>query len=140
MTDNSDVIRNDTIEFPRGIAFGETRDLLIYLGIGLPIVYGYVEDTYGECRHRRRGGTRDFEGIESFILRGSITKRGVSGISYKFRTGEVRSGKDNMPRAHEFCFEERQDYNSSEHREGVVQLWDDTRRVIGKYFAEYPSE
>jgi hypothetical protein len=140
MSDNNDSYQRATTEFPRGLVFDKVGDLLQYVGEHLPANLRFEETRYRELRHTEEGRLENLAGTGSFTYSGTISKSNDPRVFDSFTTEPVRYGEDDVARTHGLGFQVIPGYGISEHSKEVVQLWDDTRRVIGKYFDEHQLE
>ena len=120
-----------TIEFPRSVGLEEAERLLSYVSLHLPANIHYLISQHKDLRND--SGSISTQ-LGTFELGGSIQDtnkpRSFDSFNAKSRYEDDEAGLWGL------SFSPIPGYSLREHRTELVQLWDDTRAIMGKYFEE----
>ena len=111
----SDIIKKATIEFPWSLDFGQIADLFEYVENTLPGKVDY----------------RTVPGIKKQQIRGKIFHSFEPSASYGF---ELKYSRKDKSKLSTLQFLLPKDFANAYYRPEVVQLWEDVKKAVEKYF------
>ena len=127
----SELIEKSTIKFPRAISLSGAEKLLRYIADKLPANVAYTINRHRTLYHKNEMEISLREGSTGISGNIACRKTPIAFDSFEFTLSISDSSKlDTMQ------FNIIPGYELSEHRQEVRKLWDETRKIVFKYFSK----